>query len=58
MDRFDGPFFIRFHACGGQCSPVWGSGVGDSLVEFLRLTFNQGALPCQQTLLNPQQLAA
>lgn len=37
---------------------MWGSDVGDSLVEFLRLTFNQGVIPCQQTLLNPQLLAA
>lgn len=37
---------------------MWGSGVGGSHVELLRLTFNQGVIPCQQILLNPQQLAA
>ena len=30
---------------------MWGGGVGDSHVEFLRLTINQGVLPCQQILL-------
>lgn len=37
---------------------MWGCEVGGSHVEFLRLTFNQGVIPCQQILRNPQQLAA
>ena len=30
---------------------MWGGGVGDSHVEFLSLTTNQGVLPCQQIFL-------